>query len=639
MGYGIIVDATKCTGCNKCIAKCPMGDANVAHIVDGRTVVGVNSEACILCGECLAICDHAARDYVDDTARFFADLAAGKPISVIAAPAIRHNFEDYRRLFGWLKSRGVRLFYDVSFGADITTWAYLKAVKDDKIDSMVAQPCPAIVHYVETRRPELIGRLAPIHSPALCTAIYLRKYKKVDDAIAFLSPCAAKGLEFEDTAPLVSYNVTYKKIAEYLEHHRVSLASAPAVDFDDMGCGLGLTFSRPGGLRENVDYHTGGAAWVRQVEGPGHVYGYLDEYAARVGRKKPLPLLVDALNCAHGCNLGTGTTRAADLDDIDFATNSLKAEKLARQTTNPSDPTTYSLFDYFDKELHIADFRRGYQDRSHRRAQADFTEAEYDATFRKLYKADAESRTVNCFACGYGNCRSFAGAVMRNENVVENCINYNRAATAEAKKTAEAQHAAELDEIQKAMARIQILNDAQEEASRSLKVTVGEINGAIAEVQQGSRNGTQAVDTIAQQISQVRELAGSIKQNITGIDGQMIEFGKALGEIVGIAGQTNLLALNATIEAARAGEQGRGFAVVAGEVKSLATQTRKVAESTRSSENAVRTISEKLRQVAASLEEKMQLVDGSVGGLSAIMGRTATQCRVISETAEKLASG
>ena len=62
----------------------------------------------------------------------------------------------------------------------------------------------------------------------MCTAVYLKKYAGVNDKIAFLSPCLGKIDEFEDknNDGLVSYNVTYKKLKEYIAKIRLNLSTA-----------------------------------------------------------------------------------------------------------------------------------------------------------------------------------------------------------------------------------------------------------------------------------------------------------------------------------------------------------------------------------------------------------------------------
>ena len=107
-----------CTGCNKCVRGCPVLTANIAT---QEGYVTVDPDKCIACGECFDVCPHEARDYYDDTDRFFEDLASGKKISVILAPAFLANYpKEYQRVLGYLKSKGVSHICSVSFGADIS---------------------------------------------------------------------------------------------------------------------------------------------------------------------------------------------------------------------------------------------------------------------------------------------------------------------------------------------------------------------------------------------------------------------------------------------------------------------------------------------------------------------------------------
>ncbi len=516
---GIIeVFEDKCVGCNKCISKCPADQANISCIKDGKNIIHINPDKCIVCGNCIDVCDHDARDYRDDTEQFFADLKMGKKISVLVPPSIRHNFEQYKNLFGFLKSQGVNLIYDVSFGAEMTIWAYLKVMKKENFESMIAQPCSAIVLYIEKYCPELIDRLAPIHSPVLCTAVYMKKYRQVSDTLAFLSPCMGKAKEFADTGEYVGYNVTYKKIDQYLRKHNIKLEEFAETEFDETGWGLGVTFSRPGGLGENIDYHTNNQAWVRQVEG-NQAYDYLKEYAKRTKNGKKIPLLVDILNCTHGCNIGTGTCKSVEIDDIDSAMNQLKIEKIQELNHAGVDKEGDTLFDKFDKELKLEDFMRTYQDKSSLIDKTVFSEKEYSAIFSKMHKLFDIDRNINCFACGYGNCRAFAKAVLLGNNHLDNCINFNRAEVDLEKQQVQAK-GEEINDLQKMVDQIQKLNGelqlskkdllAREQENRAIFSAIPDLMlimntaGTILEVKEGSFKTVFSVqDIIGKNITEI----------------------------------------------------------------------------------------------------------------------------------------
>lgn len=420
----IFVNSENCTGCNKCILECPIDYANVSFLYDGKRKIKVEPSRCLHCGHCIEICDHNARDYNDNTEQFFIDLENGENISVIAAPSIRFNFEKYKNLFGFLKSKGAKVIYDVSYGADIAAWAYMKITKGKKDASIISQPCPIIVNYIEKYRPELIPHLAPVQSPAVSTAIYMKKYKNISGKIAFLSPCIGKIDEFNDenTKNNVNYNVTYKKLLKYLENNNIDINSFEESDFDSPESGMGFLFSRPGGLKENINYYSD-KLWIRQVDGHENAYKYLDKYSGKVKNKQKLPDYIDILNCSQGCNLGSATNKNIDDDEINHRTNLLKQEKIETLSKKETD----FLFKQFDKELNINDFIRNYLDKSGliKKIFEPF-ENDYEKIYNNLYKVTEDSRNINCFTCGYGSCQNFAKALYNELDHKDSCIYYNR---------------------------------------------------------------------------------------------------------------------------------------------------------------------------------------------------------------------
>ena len=171
----ILLNADKCVGCNACVRACPVGDANVAKTnEEGKLIIHIDDEKCIKCGACIRACAHQARTFRDDTDAFLQDLQAGREVVMIAAPSIKIAFDGYwRHVLQWLRGKGVKKIYDVSYGADICTWAHVRYLEAHPDEKLISQPCAAVVNYILKHEPKLIEHLSPVHSPMLCIGIYI----------------------------------------------------------------------------------------------------------------------------------------------------------------------------------------------------------------------------------------------------------------------------------------------------------------------------------------------------------------------------------------------------------------------------------------------------------------------------------
>ncbi len=620
MEQSIIFTNESCVGCNKCISACPAILANRAAMDGEMSRIEVDQEACVQCGSCFDSCGHKAREYIDDTNEFFGALAQGKRISVIVAPAFLANYpREYGRVLGYLKKKGINHIYSVSFGADITTWGYLRYITEHNFTGGISQPCPAIVSYVEKYIPELIPKLVPVHSPMMCMAIYIRKYLKLNDELAFLSPCIAKKTEIMDpnTYGYVKYNVTYDHMMKVIGREYESCAEAG----DEIEYGFGSIYPTPGGLRENVEHFLGKENMIRQVEGEKRAYEFLHAYLERVQGGKRLPFMVDALNCEKGCIYGTGTEPLRGTEDVLFEVNRLRnayksdrrVKGLKKKEHSPwardlSPQERLANFYAQFRDLRLEDFMRSYTDR-HLSLRKP-SEAEINRIFLSMNKSTEVQRTMNCSACGYATCEEMVIAIYNGVNVKENCIHYIKDVVQQEKEVILQKNEEEKKEQQR-----------KDKELKNILEQFRQMQMSLSDLASGNQQSANEATAMATAVSGLNNVCQAVKEEIGKVSQFLDEYKESNEEIIEVSSQTNLLALNASIEAARAGEAGRGFAVIAEEVRTLSDNTKQLIERNTANGNelipainqciedinrivkTVREFNEKIMTIAATAQE------------------------------------
>lgn len=517
----IIVKPEKCVGCNACVRNCPAPEANITRkLDDGRFITSVNPDRCIACGECIKTCTHGARDYIDDTEdAMTAVLRDEKPI-IVVMPEIKAAYPTkWKGILDWFRSKGCVL-YDVSFGADICTWAHLRALENNRIGNVITQPCSAIVRYIELYQPKLLTNLSPIHSPVSCSVKYIKEYQRRDNPIAVLSACIAKKTEFAETG-LVDFSITFKKLMEYFDRNDIRIATNPVEDyeykFDDVQGALGSIYSRPCGMRDNLLTHSPDMA-IAHSEGVQKVYRDLEGYAKMPEQKHPQ--IFDVMSCEFGCNMGPASDSEQTQFDTMLVMREVEREAEARRKTSGGvfRGSEDKLFRRFDEELNFNDFIRSYKPSKPSLIPSD---SQLEPIFRELGKDTESKRCLDCNACGYHTCRDMATAIFRGLNSPENCIF----------------HAKEVLEQSMGLGDPQKLNGIADNC-KQISEQLGEKAAAIAE-------GLESIDASAAATGERAGMVNDLLRNVVAFcNGNPVMDEESVTQLVGIL-ETTISALGA----------------------------------------------------------------------------------------------
>ena len=200
--HAIIRDPNKCILCGDCVRMCD----NVQNInaidfayrgTDAQVIPAFNKKIaetdCVGCGQCRVVCPTGAisiHTNIDEVWEALAD----KNTKVIAqiAPAVRVAIGDnfgyakgenvMGKLVGVLHRLGFDEVYDTSYGADLTvveeSKEFIERFTSGQKMPLFTSCCPAWVKYCETKYPEFVPNLSTCRSPQQMFGAVVREYYK-----------------------------------------------------------------------------------------------------------------------------------------------------------------------------------------------------------------------------------------------------------------------------------------------------------------------------------------------------------------------------------------------------------------------------------------------------------------------------
>ncbi len=456
----VSTNKARCRDCFRCVRYCPV---KAIRMHEGQA--SVDPARCLACGTCVRQCPQGAKSFRNDVARARTLLVQNAPVLCSLAPSFAAVFPGWRagRLPSALRRLGFAHVSETGIGAEIVARHTAQSAAEAGPRARICSSCPAVVRYVERYRPELLGALAPVVSPMIAHARWLRRKFGPHVRIVFVGPCVAKKAEAQrpEYHGDVDCVLTFQELSAWLDQEGIDLAACEESQFDAAAGPLGRAFALEGGCLRAAEECADGAS-TRQ---PLALSGFENICDAFDGLPRLTePLLIEPLFCPQGCIGGPGMVgeggivarrlallhhaqkaaapQAAPPPATHFAPHAarqaLAAPNAPAASESAAAPTSAAAASASTSALGWAAGRASdaetptEPDLPRALCRAEFRclmppdEREGDetllrATLERLGKADPADQ-LDCGACGYASCREKALAVLRGMAEPEMCL-------------------------------------------------------------------------------------------------------------------------------------------------------------------------------------------------------------------------
>jgi len=369
--------------------------------------VRVLDEACIRCGLCVPECPHGAVEVAGELGHAVAVAAEGTGALILGTECAAHFYPATpEQVVNACYAAGFRVVSRGVIGDELVAMEYLKLWRTETWGTMIRSTDPVVVDTIRAAYPELVPYLAPVATPAVAEARYLRSAHS--DAIkvvyAGLSPSVGAGE--------VDAAITFADLEELFRVRGVNLHAQP------------LVFTRvPQERRRHVS--VAGGLPITLLEEAKHSSRRFQKLRGLLGlRAISRAVTVDRID------LGFVDILSCE-GALDHPLSGPREELYWRRAVVQSTEPPRSRVPVVEAGL-VASVGAVFDIRP-RRPAADPTAVEQVLDAIGL---GPNGRPWDCRACGYGSCREFAEAAALGRASLKQCTPYQERQAEEAQRAA-----------------------------------------------------------------------------------------------------------------------------------------------------------------------------------------------------------